>query len=60
MEEHRRQARVCTITAVHPSGRFGEIDLNAENRVLTFNENPHVEISFINGGYMVCSRRLFG
>ena len=59
VEEHRRHARVCTITAVHPPGRFGEIDLNAENRVLTFNEKPQVEVGFINGGYMVCSRRLF-
>ena len=57
--EHHRNARVCTITAVHPPGRFGEIDLNAENRVLTFNEKPQVEVGFINGGYMVCSRRLF-
>ncbi len=57
--EHRQHGRVCTITAVHPPGRFGEIDLNPENRVLTFNEKPQVEVGFINGGYMVCSRRLF-
>ncbi len=57
--EHRRAGRVCTITAVHPPGRFGEIDLNAENRVLTFNEKPQVEVGFINGGYMVCNRRIF-
>lgn len=57
--EHRRQGAVCTITAVHPPGRFGEIDLDGGSRVQTFNEKPQVEAGFINGGYMVCSRRLF-
>ena len=57
--EHRTGARVCTITAVHPPGRFGEIDLDDAGAVRTFNEKPQVEAGFINGGFMVCNRRLF-
>jgi glucose-1-phosphate cytidylyltransferase len=57
--EHRAKGRICTITAVHPPGRFGEIDVDGDGAVRTFNEKPQVEAGFINGGFMVCNRRLF-
>lgn len=57
--EHRAKGRVCTITAVHPPGRFGEIELDEDSRIRSFNEKPQVMTGAINGGYMVCQRRLF-
>jgi len=51
---HRKRRAVCTLTAVHPPGRFGEIGLDAEGRVHSFNEKPQTETGFINGGFMVC------
>ena len=57
--EHRARARVCTITAVHPPGRFGEIAIDDAGTVRTFNEKPQVEAGFINGGFMVCHQSLF-
>jgi glucose-1-phosphate cytidylyltransferase len=59
LHQHRRSGKICTITAVHPPGRFGEIELDSKNTVRTFNEKPQVEGGLINGGYMVCSRKLF-
>ena len=56
---YRRSGKVCTLAAMHPPGRFGELGLDGDNAVQGFNEKPQAEGGFINGGYMVCSRRLF-
>jgi glucose-1-phosphate cytidylyltransferase len=56
---HQTSGKACTLTAVHPPGRFGELGLEADGTVEGFNEKPQAEGGFINGGYMVCSRRLF-
>lgn len=52
---HKATGKLCTLTAVHPPGRFGELSLE-ENAVKGFNEKPQAEGGFINGGFMVCSR----
>jgi glucose-1-phosphate cytidylyltransferase len=59
IEHHRRSGKICTLTAVHPPGRFGELSLESDSSVLGFNEKPQSEGGYINGGYMVCDRRLF-
>ncbi|MEA3207943.1 MAG: glucose-phosphate cytidylyltransferase [Chthoniobacter sp.] len=56
---HRQTGRICTLTAVHPPGRFGELGLNPDSTVNGFNEKPQTEGGYINGGYMVCDSRLF-
>ncbi|HEX2100003.1 MAG TPA: glucose-1-phosphate cytidylyltransferase [Candidatus Synoicihabitans sp.] len=58
LEFHRQSGAVCTLTAVHPPGRFGEIGLDTAGRVETFNEKPQTEAGFINGGFMVCQPAL--
>ena len=56
---HESAKKVCTITAVHPPGRFGELSLNESATVRGFNEKPQTEGGYINGGYMICNRKLF-
>jgi glucose-1-phosphate cytidylyltransferase len=56
---HRAAGKVCTITAVHPPGRFGELSFKDDSTVSGFNEKPQTESGYINGGYMVCSSSLF-
>lgn len=51
---HRKSGALCTLTAVHPPGRFGEIELDAQGGVRSFNEKPQTTGGFINGGFMVC------
>lgn len=58
IEQHRSLGKVCTLTAVHPPGRFGEIGMDGDFTVTGFNEKPQTEMGYINGGYMVCSARL--
>jgi glucose-1-phosphate cytidylyltransferase len=59
LEQHRRSGALCTLTAVHPPGRFGEIRLGASGRVEAFNEKPQTEQGCINGGFMVCEPGIF-
>jgi glucose-1-phosphate cytidylyltransferase len=54
----KESGQVCAMTAVHPPGRFGDLVLDQSGRVTAFNEKPQAEGGYINGGYMVCSRRL--
>ncbi len=56
---HKASGKTCTLTAVHPPGRFGELGLEPDGTVGGFNEKPQAEGGFINGGYMVCHRSLF-
>ena len=55
LEAHKKNGLLGTITGVHPSGRFGEIEL-AGNRIVEFNEKPNVSVGLINGGFMVFNR----
>lgn len=59
IENHRASGKVCTISAVHPAGRFGSLRLEAGGAIRCFNEKPQFEESYINGGYMVCDHRMF-
>jgi len=56
---HHEHRRTCTLTGVHPPGRFGELGIGQKSEVTHFNEKPQSEGGYINGGYMVCDRRLF-
>jgi glucose-1-phosphate cytidylyltransferase len=56
---HRKKNAVCTLTAVHPPGRFGEITFGRGGAVRRFNEKPQTETGYINGGFMVCEPTLF-
>jgi glucose-1-phosphate cytidylyltransferase len=58
LEAHEKGGRLATVTAVHPSSRYGEIDL-AHGAVSTFAEKPQVTDGWINGGYFVFSRDAF-
>lgn len=56
---HRAAAKVCTITAVHPAGRFGALRIENSGSIHDFTEKPQFEDAYVNGGYMVCEHRMF-
>ncbi len=56
---HKLAKKVCTISAVHPAGRFGALRIDDDGHIHTFNEKPQFEEAYVNGGYMVCDYRLF-
>lgn len=56
---HREAGKVCTLSAVHPAGRFGSLTIDARGGIHTFEEKPQYQDRYINGGYMVCDYRMF-
>ncbi|MGE3308325.1 MAG: glucose-1-phosphate cytidylyltransferase [Limisphaerales bacterium] len=59
INEHARFGRKVTISAVHPSGRFGALTLGKDGQIHTFQEKPRAEVGYVNGGYMVCEPGVF-
>ena len=58
LEFHRRHGRQGTILAVRPSGRFGALDVAAEDRVTRFIEKPRGDGGYINGGFFILDRKV--
>ena len=56
LEFHRAHGRLATVTAVRPPSRFGGLDVR-EDGVVHFTEKPQMGEGWINGGFMVWSRR---
>jgi glucose-1-phosphate cytidylyltransferase len=56
---HQNRGKLCTVTSVQPSGRFGALDLGEDFVVRSFLEKPKGDGSWINGGYMVCEPDVF-
>ena len=52
---HKHEHKLATITAVHPEGRFGIMDMDG-NKVLAFREKNTEDVGWINGGFMVLDR----
>jgi len=52
---HHSHGKRATVTAVQPSGRFGQLALE-DNQVTSFMEKPQDEGGWINGGFFVLSR----
>jgi glucose-1-phosphate cytidylyltransferase len=59
IRQHKSAGRVCTISAVHPAGRFGSLRILDGGAIHSFVEKPQFEDSYVNGGYMVCEHSLF-
>lgn len=49
---HKSHGKLVTVTAVHPSARFGELEME-DNKVISFKEKPQTQKGWINGGYFV-------
>ncbi len=54
VECHKTSGCLCTLTAVQPGSRFGELDLSSDGHITSFMEKPKDKAALINGGFMVC------
>lgn len=57
LEFHRSHGAIATLTAVRPTGRFGELAIEG-NTITAFQEKPEREQGYINGGFMVLNHRV--
>ena len=58
MQFHEKHKKYGTVTGVHPSSRWGELNIK-ENLVIDFKEKPQVKESYINGGFFVFESEVF-
>jgi glucose-1-phosphate cytidylyltransferase len=54
---HREHRVLATLTAVQPPGRFGALDMD-QSRVLSFEEKPPGDNSWVSGGFFVLSPKV--
>ena len=59
LEEHNRSGKLVTLTAVQPTGRFGAINIQADNSISRFQEKPVGDGAWVNGGFFVCQPKAF-
>ena len=53
VEFHKKSKRSLTLTAVHPTARFGELELGSDGQLIDFKEKPQMKDGWINGGFFV-------
>ena len=57
LEFHKSHGKMITVTAVHPSARFGEVAVDKSGCVTAFKEKPQSSQGLINGGFFVVEPR---
>lgn len=56
---HKSHGKAMTMSSAQPDGRFGALDIGADNRVNEFKEKPKGDGSWINAGFFVCESKVF-
>ena len=56
---HQQHGKYATTTSVQPEGRFGAVTVDSNNNILSFNEKPKGDGTWINGGFFVCQPEVF-
>jgi len=59
LEFHKSHGKMVTVSAVHPSARFGELEMVDGGQVTSFQEKPQTGQGWINGGYFVIQPEFF-
>jgi glucose-1-phosphate cytidylyltransferase len=59
LEFHRKKGRYATLTSVMPPGRFGALESDDNDNVLSFREKPKGDGAWINGGFFVLEPQIF-
>jgi glucose-1-phosphate cytidylyltransferase len=55
LDFHKQHGKLLTMTSAQPDGRFGALDIDdSTNQVLSFQEKPKGDGSWINAGYFIC------
>lgn len=54
-KEHEQSGKIGTVTGVHPTSKFGEMQVEGD-RVVEFNEKPTQVTGFVSGGFFAFRR----
>jgi len=53
IKEHNNSRNMATLTAVHPTSKYGKLEFGEDGKVENFIEKPEFGGDWINGGFMV-------
>ncbi len=53
LDYHKKHGKLLTMTTVHPTSRYGKLEIDVNNQVNSFVEKPEFGGDWINGGFMV-------
>lgn len=56
---HHNHGKCVTITSTQPPGRFGALNLDKNNNVISFREKPTGDGAWVNGGFFVIEPSFF-
>jgi glucose-1-phosphate cytidylyltransferase len=56
---HKESKKLCTVTSVQPTGRFGVLNINHNELVESFFEKRQEDVGWINAGFFVCEPGIF-
>ncbi len=56
---HQTHGKLCTLTTVQPTSRYGRVRFDENGNVLSFNEKPEDHETWINGGFFVLKNDVF-
>ena len=59
LEFHKTHGKYATMTSVQPPGRFGMLELDDKDSVLSFLEKPKGDGGWANGGFFVLEPEIF-
>jgi glucose-1-phosphate cytidylyltransferase len=59
IEFHKKQKVKATLTAVKPSGRWGQMDIDSDGTVESFSEKPKGDGGYVSGGFFVLEPEVF-
>ena len=56
---HKSHGKMVTVSAVRPAARFGELEINTNKQVTSFQEKPQLNNGWIKGGFFVIEPEFF-
>ena len=56
---HQSHGKLATLTSIQPPGRFGNLEINKDGSVSSFQEKPEGDGAWINGGFFVLNAGIF-
>ena len=59
IKHHELSGKIVTLTAVQPRGKFGALNIDKSDNILSFKEKPQGDGAWINGGFFVCEPDIF-
>ena len=56
LSTHPKSGSAITVTAVQPPGRFGALEIDVDGVITSFQEKPHGDGNWINGGFFLIDK----